>query len=283
MSGSHKSWSKSRAHKGLSTATSCWTDKGDSPDIQNKVTSTKATQIYLKKHEVGTHPPYVSDPEDFDQLLFTFVQSVVQQAQQHMFQQLEQCMQQAYTSLTLETLVRAQEYTEQFKKTNNTVVLTETKRLDVDNTASEWDDQQDGAFGGAELLSSHLLPSPDLDSTTPKSIQQSTNTFGGARHKTDQPQHSTAVISGCPAGSETDGEYEDYFNPRLFTRSCLVATSPTFAVAISLRRPYVPQPIETVCRCPWDSQPHGQNTRSQEVFRKRVEKKVAKRYPNYKD
>ena len=55
----------------------------------------------------------------------------------------------------------------------------------MDNTASEWDDQQDSASGGAQLLSSHLLPSPDLDSTTPKSIQQSTSASGGVRHKTD--------------------------------------------------------------------------------------------------
>ena len=55
------------------------------------------------------------------------MQSVVQQAQQHMFQQLEQCMQQAYTGLTLGTPVRAKEYSEQFKKSNNTLVLTKTK------------------------------------------------------------------------------------------------------------------------------------------------------------
>ena len=216
-SGSHKTRSESRAHKGLSKTTSCWADKGDSPDIRHPQTNSKATQISVKKCEVGTHPPSVSDPEDFDQLLFTFVQSVVQQAQQHMFQQLEQCMQQAYTSLTLGTPVRAQEYTEQFKKTNNTVVLTETKRLDVDNTPSEWDDQQDSPSGGAQLLSSQLLPSPDPDSTTSKSIQPSTSSFGGAQLKTERAKHSTAVISGCPAGSETDGEYEDYFNPRIFT------------------------------------------------------------------
>ena len=240
----HQARSESPAYKGLSTITSCWSDKGDSHDIPNKETDNKATQIYLKKCEVGTHPPYVSDSEDFDHLLFTFAESVVQQAQQHMFQQLKQCMQQAYTGLTLGTPVRAQEYTEQFKKTNNTVVLTETKRLDVDNTPTEWNDQQDGASGGAQLLSSHLLPSPDLDSTTPKSIQESTNSFGGARHKTNRPQHSTAVISGQPAGSETDREYEDYFNPRIFTRSRLVATSPSFAAAVSLRRPHMQHPYK---------------------------------------
>ena len=50
-----------------------------------------------------------------------------------MFQQLKQCMQQAYTGLTLGTPVRAKEYSKQFKKNNNTLVLTETKWIDVDN------------------------------------------------------------------------------------------------------------------------------------------------------
>ena len=214
------------------------------------------------------------------------MQSVVKEAQQHMFQQLEQCMQQAYTCLTLGTPVRAKEYTKQLKKNNNTLVLTETKRLDVDNTSSEWDDDQDSASGGAQPPSSLPPPSPDHDSTTSKSIQPSTSSFGGARNKTSLPTRatcSTAVVSGRTAGSETDGEYEDYFNPHIFTRSRLIATSPAFAAAANLHRLYAQQPIETVNRCPWDSQPHGWNTRSQEVLRSRAEKKVAKRYPNYKD
>ena len=91
------------------------------------------------------------------------------------------------------------------------------------------------------------------------------------------------MISGHPAGSETDGEYEDYFNPHIFTRSRLITTNPAFAVAVSLHRLSVPHPIETVCRCPWDGHPHGRNTRSQEALRRRAEKKVATRYPNYKD
>ena len=98
------------------------------------------------------------------------MQSVVQQAQQHMFQQLEQCMQQAYTSLTLGTPVRAKEYSEQFKKNNNTLVLTETKRLDVVNNPSEWEYEEDSASGGAQLPPSPLPQSPDPDSTTPKAI-----------------------------------------------------------------------------------------------------------------
>ena len=127
------------------------------------------------------------------------MQSVVQQAQQHIFQQLEQCMQQAYTGLTLGTPVRAKEYSEHFKKNNNTLVLTETKRLDVDNNPSEWEYEEDSASGGAQLPSSPPSPSPDPDATTPKAILQSPSSFGGARHKTGLPTraiHSTAVISG---------------------------------------------------------------------------------------
>ena len=214
------------------------------------------------------------------------MQSVVQQAQQHMFQQLKQCMQQAYTGLTLGMPVRAKEYSKQFKKNNNTLVLTETKRIDLDNHPSQWEDDEDSASGNAQPPPSPLPPSPDPESTTPKDIRPSTSSFGGVRHKTELPTraiHSTAVISGRPAGSETDGEYEDYFNPRIFTCSRLITTNPAFAAAVTLHRPSVPHPIETVHRRPWDGRLHGQNTRSQEALRRQAEKKVAKRYPNYKD
>ena len=33
LSGSHKSWSESHAHKGLSATAACWTDKSDCPDV----------------------------------------------------------------------------------------------------------------------------------------------------------------------------------------------------------------------------------------------------------
>ena len=187
------------------------------------------------------------------------MQSVVQQAQQHMFQQLKQCMQQAYTGLTLGTPVRAKEYSEQFKKNNNTLVLTETKWIDIDNNPSLWE-YKDSTSGGAQLPPSPLPPSPDPESTTPKDIRPSTSSFGGARHKTELPTgaiHSTAVISEHPAGSETDGEYEDYFNPRIFTRSRLITTNPAFDAAVNLQRLSVTHPIETVCRHPWDSRPHS--------------------------
>ena len=182
--GSYQSRSESRAHQGTGKAVPCWTDKSDSTNIQCQQTKSRATQIYLKKREVGTHPLYVLDSEESDKIIFNFVQSVVQQAQQHMFQQLEQCVQQAYTGLTLGTPVRAKEYSEQFKKNNNTLVLTETKWIDVDNCPSQWEDDEDSASGNAQPPPSLLPPSPDQESTNPKGIQLSTSGFGGARHKT---------------------------------------------------------------------------------------------------
>ena len=91
-------------------------------------------------------------------------------------------MQQAYTGPTLGTPVRAEEYSEQFKKNNNTLVLTETKWIDVDNNPSLWE-YEDSTSGEAQLPPSPLPPSPDPESTTPKDIRPSTSSFGGARHK----------------------------------------------------------------------------------------------------
>ena len=149
-SGSYQGRSKSRAYQGTGEAAPCWTDQSDSTNIQCQQTKSRAIQIYLKKREAGTHPPYVLDSEDSDKIIFNFVQSVVQQAQQHMFQQLKQCMQQAYTGLTLGTPVRAKEYSKQFKKNNNTLVLTETKWIDLDNHPSQWEYDEDSASGNAQ-------------------------------------------------------------------------------------------------------------------------------------
>ena len=169
-SGSYQGRSESQAHQGTGEAAPCWTDQSDSTNIQCQQTKSRATQIYLKKREVGTHPPYVLDSEDSDKIIFNFVQSVVQQAQQHMFQQLKQCMQQAYTCLTLGTPVRAKEYSEQFKKNNNTLVLTETKWIDLDNHPSQWEYKEDSASGNAQPPPSPPPPSSKPESTTPKDI-----------------------------------------------------------------------------------------------------------------
>ena len=97
---------------------------------------------------------------------------------------------------------------------------------------------------------------------------------------------STAVVSSQPAGSRDPGEYEEYFNPRIFLRQSLYTTNPVFAAVVNICR-HRPQnsasQIEIVCQCPWDNRPHGHNTRSQEALCRRAEKKVGKCYPSYKD
>ena len=79
-------------------------------------------------------------------------------------------MQQAYTGLTLGMPVRAKEYREQFKKNNNTLVLTETKWIDLDNHPSQWEYDKDSASGNAQPPPSPPPPSSDPESTTPEDL-----------------------------------------------------------------------------------------------------------------
>ena len=184
---------------------------------------------------MGTYPPFVLDKEEADLLVFNFVQSIVQQTQQHMLKQLKQCMQQVYSGLSFGTPVRAEEYTEQFKKNNNTVLLTETKRLDIATDQSNWNDDKDST--PHQQSSQPPLPSASEDSeTSPKTITPSHHTFSGAHRKTGFPignTRSTVVVSGRPAGSEHPGEYKDYFNPRIFPHQSLYTMSPVFAAAVN--------------------------------------------------
>ena len=120
-------------------------------------------------------------------LVFNFVQSIVQQTQQHMFKQLKQCMQQAYSGLSLGTPVRAKEYTEQFKKNDNTVLLTKTKQLDIATDKSDWNDDEDYTPHRHPSFQPPLLSaSEDSETITPSDL-----TFGGARRKTGFPTGNT--------------------------------------------------------------------------------------------
>ena len=196
----------------------------------------------------------------------------MQQTQQHMFKQLEQCMQQTYSGLLLGTPVHAKEYTEQFKKNNNTILLTETKCLDIVPNQSDWEDDQDFTSHG-DTTSPPPLPADfaTID-TVPKTITLTKNTFGRARRKTSFPtgkNRSTAVVSGQPAGSEDPGEYEEYFNPHIFPHQSLYTTNLVFAVAVNIRHQRLQNStsqIEIVRHHPWNNRPHGQNTRSQEAL-----------------
>ena len=104
----------------------------------------------------------------------------MQQTQQHMFKQLEQCMQQAYSGLLLGTPVHAKEYIEQFKKNNNTILLTETKCLDIAPNESDWDNDQDFTSHGNTASPLPLPVDSTETDTVPKTITPTENAFGGA-------------------------------------------------------------------------------------------------------
>ena len=159
-----------------------------------------------------------------------------------MFKQLEQCMQQAYSGLSLGTPVHAKEYTEQFKKNNNTVLLTETKRLDIAPNEGDWDDHQDfTSHGDSASPPPSPLSSANSD-TVPKTITSTNSSFGGACRKTGfstGKNRSTAVVPGQLAGSEDPGECEEFFNPHIFPHQALYTTNPVFVAAVNIhhRRP----------------------------------------------
>ena len=90
-------------------------------------------------------------------------------------------MQQAYSGLSLGTPIRAKEYTEQFKKNNNTVLLTKTKRLNIATDESEWNDDKDST-PHSDASSQLPLPSASEDlETSPKTITPTDCAFGTAR------------------------------------------------------------------------------------------------------
>ena len=94
-------------------------------------------------------------------------------------------MQQTYSGLSLGTPVHTKEYTKQFHKNNITVLLTETKRLDIAPNESDWDDDLDFTSHGDTASP----PYPPVDSTkadtVPKTITPTEQAFGRARRKTN--------------------------------------------------------------------------------------------------
>ena len=110
-----------------------------------------------------------------------------------MYKQIEHCMQQRYSGLTLHTPVHAKEYTRQFKQKNNVMILTDSKCIKVDDNLIE-DNWNDGAdFNGISLPMP--MPNVDTEATIPKTTNQPNGAFGGARQKTsscwdNMPKHS---------------------------------------------------------------------------------------------
>ena len=164
-----------------------------------------------------------------------------------------------------------QKHTKQFKKNNNTILLTKTKCLDIAPNQSDWDDDQDFLSYGDTASPPPPPADSDETDTVPKTITPTENTFGRARRKTSfstGKNRSTAVISGQPAGSEDPSEYEEYFNPRIFLCQSLYTANLVFAARVNIhcqRLQNSTSQIEIVHHHSWDSHPHGCNTRSQEA------------------
>ena len=61
----------------------------------------QTTQIYLKTRETATYSPWVNDSEEAEQVIYNFVQTIVQETQRHMQRQIEQCVQQTCSGLSI--------------------------------------------------------------------------------------------------------------------------------------------------------------------------------------
>ena len=105
----------------------------------------KKTEQHKKRGR--TYLPYINDNKEVELLLFNYVQSIIQQTQQHMFKQLEQCMQQAYSGLLLGTSIRAKEYAKQFKENKNTGLLTKTQCLNITLNKSDRNNESNPTTG----------------------------------------------------------------------------------------------------------------------------------------
>ena len=89
------------------------------------------------------------------------------------------------------------------------------------------------------------------------------------------------MIAGTPAGFE---DFEDYFNPQIFSSLPLYAMSPSFAAAVNLRsRPPHQQGGARGRPRLWDNRPYGRKTRSQEALHARAGRKVQRHFPDYKN
>ena len=184
------------------------------------------------------YSPWVKDDEEAEQVIYDFVQTIVQQTQRHMQKQIEQCVQQTCSGLALGRPVCAREHTEQFCKSNNNLLLVPSKCIDGDPFAEseDWNDNPSSL--------DTITPTPgenkqkDNSITSPKTYDQPIHNSGGARRKTGflvGTMRPRAVIEGQPAGSE-DFDIEDYVNPCLIRSTTLIATSPAFAATVNLRR-----------------------------------------------
>ena len=169
-----------RRHSGDVKEAARYTDASDCTCMQTNAVSTqnKATQIYVKTRDSGVDARWIEDPDETELVLQKLVQSVVQQTQRHMQTQIQQAIQQTFSGLALGTPVHVNEYTEQFRKDNLSVVLTPTKRVDQDPyfDASSWkieeEDWQTIRPQTWQSQETSAVTGQDAESTTPKAIDQ---------------------------------------------------------------------------------------------------------------
>ena len=231
---------KSCCHRRTSDEATCPADTSNCAQLRTTQagndTRHQTTQIYLKTRETSTYSPWVQDGEEAEKVIYDFVQTIVQQTQRHMQKQIEQCVQQTFSGLALGTPVCAREHTEQFCKSDNTLLLVPSKAIDDDPFAISEDWNYDPSSQDTLTPTTGENAQKDINVTSPKTYDQPIHSSGGAHRKTGFPVGTTrprAVIEGQPAGSE-DFDIEDYVNPRLVRSTTLIATSPAFAAAVNL-------------------------------------------------
>ena len=163
-----------------------------------------------------------------------------------MYKHLQQSMQQTYSGLTLGTPVHAKDFVSKFTDTEDTLILTKNWRPTVtpldDDDFDEWnaDSWEDSTTLTVDSMNGDEIPQTEVKQLAGAEPPGPSHPSGGARRKTGfpaNPNRPSATIAGTPAGFE---DFEDYFNPRIFSSLPLYATRPSFVAAVNLRsRPLV--------------------------------------------
>ena len=188
------------------------------------------------------------------------------------------------------TPVRAKDFVLKFTDTEETLILTKNRRPTVtpldDNSFDEWnaDSWEDSTTLTVDSMKGDKAPQTDVKQLAGSEAPGPSHPSGGAQRKTGfsvNPNRPSATIAGTPAGFK---DFEDYFNPRIFSSLPLYATSPSFPAAVNLRsHPPCQQGGAQGRPKPWDNRPYGRKTRSQEALRARAERKVQRRFLDYKN
>ena len=182
------------------------------------------------------------DPQTTKHIVVGITKSLIQETQKQMFSAFEQSLQQTYTSLSLETPVKAEEQSAKFVNNDNIVIL--TSNTGNPPTTDDWNEEDDDwNLDGVQPS----LPSPSIqpatassDDTTPKVVAPTASTgdissAAATRTKPGRSSNSSrpsTYISAIPAGYEDDDDYINYYRP---DNPRLIATSSTFAASINFR------------------------------------------------